>query len=144
MLRIREMLPADIPAVAAIERDTFSMPWSEDALRVAAARRDTIYLTAELDGTVAGYCGLYNVVGEGQIVNVAVGKTYRRQGIARAMLPALLERGARAGITAFTLEVRSGNAAAIALYESFGFQTEGIRRDFYVKPREDALIMWRR
>ena len=69
---------------------------------------------------------------------------YRGQGIARMMLEELLGNARREGIRAFTLEVRAGNAPAIALYERLGFRTEGVRPGFYSKPKEDALIQWLR
>ena len=99
---------------------------------------------AEVDGKVVGHCGVTNIVGEGEITNVAVLAEYRGRGLAREMLSRLLAEGEVAGITDFTLEVRAGNAAAIHLYESLGFLPEGVRPGFYDNPREDALIMWKR
>ena len=100
----------------------------------------------EEDGTarIIGECGVRDIVGEGEITNVAVHPDWQGMGVAAKMLGTALERSLQEGMTAFTLEVRAGNRPAIALYKKFGFHTEGIRADFYDKPVEDALIMWRR
>lgn len=93
---------------------------------------------------LAGYCGSYCSRDEAEIVCVAVEKCLRRKGLGRRMLLRLLESSTAMGVTAFTLEVRASNAAAIALYQSLGFQMEGIRRRFYENPVEDAYVMVRR
>ena len=100
----------------------------------------------EEDGTqrIVGECGVRDIVGEGEITNVAVHPDWQGFGIASRMLGDVLARSLEEGMTAFTLEVRAGNRPAIALYKKYGFHTEGIRADFYDKPVEDALIMWRR
>ncbi|MDO4284454.1 MAG: ribosomal protein S18-alanine N-acetyltransferase [Eubacteriales bacterium] len=93
---------------------------------------------------ILGICGVRKIMGEGEITNVAVLPTHRQRGVARRMLERLLSEARQEGVTSFTLEVRSGNTAAIRLYESLGFQVEGRRSRFYRKPEEDALILWRR
>lgn len=92
---------------------------------------------------IIGECGVRDILGEGEITNVAVLPGYRGNGIATRMLGTLLEESAARGTRTFTLEVRAGNTAALALYKSFGFKTEGRRAAFYEDPIEDALIMWR-
>lgn len=149
-MTIREMTLSDVGAVACNEALCFSMPWSENAFREIAAAQETgegqtiLYLVAELDGRIVGHCGVRNLLGEGEITNVAVHPDHRNQGIAGVMLAELLDRGVRMGIEAFTLEVRAGNTNAIRLYKKAGFVTEGVRKGFYDMPREDALIMWKR
>lgn len=143
-IKIREMMPEDVPAAAALERGCFSEPWSENAYSSTLANENAVYLVAETEsGEVAGICGLLDILGEGDISNVAVAEPFRRQKIAERMLTELLKRGKERGITAFTLEVRASNEAAIRLYEKFGFTSEGRRKNFYKRPREDALIMWK-
>ena len=93
---------------------------------------------------ILGGCGLLLIAGEGNITNVVVTPEARRRGVATGLLRYLVEKGDRAGLTAYTLEVRVSNAAAIGLYEKLGFVSEGIRPDFYEKPTEDAVIMWKR
>ena len=84
------------------------------------------------------------IAGEGNITNVVVTPEARNQGIGTGMLRYLMEEGSREGLTAFTLEVRVSNAAAIHVYEKLGFVSEGIRPGFYEKPTEDAMIFWKR
>lgn len=139
---IRKMTEADLDQVLAIENETFSDPWSEDDFRNSLLDDKNDYLVVDIDGKIAGYCGFWGVLEEGDIFNVAVKKEYRRQHIGETMLKALLEKGISRGITSFTLEVRCSNEPAIRLYETLGFTSAGIRKDFYSKPREDAVIMW--
>lgn len=120
------------------------MPWSEAALAAMTDREDSLYVVAELNGEVVGLCGVINACGDGDVGNVSVRGDLRGQGIGEAMLSELLELGRNIGIVNYTLEVRAGNQAAIALYEKLGFAGEGIRPGFYEKPTEDALIMWKR
>lgn len=144
-IRIRRMRAEDVQRAAALERVCFSQPWSEDAYRSTLADENTLYLIAETEsGETAGICGMRDILGEGEISNVAVAEKFRRQKIAERMLGQLLEQGRERGITAFTLEVRSSNTAAIGLYEKFGFSVEGRRKNFYERPQEDALILWLR
>lgn len=145
MLTIRPLTREDITQVCELEEMAFSMPWKEADFLDMLASPDALYLVAEEDGVIAASCGLRHIVGEGDISNVVVRKQYRRRGIAKCMLTRLLEEGKEQfGITAYTLEVRKNNEAAVSLYETLGFVTEGIRKNFYEKPVEDALIMWKR
>lgn len=143
-MNIRPMECQDVKQVAALEQQTFSQPWSEHAFLDMVDKENVCYLVAEENDDVVGYCGVHHVLGEGEITNVAVAEKMRNRGIGYAMLTELFERGRQMGVEAFTLEVRAGNAAAIHMYEKLGFVTEGIRKNFYEKPREDALIMWKR
>jgi len=144
MLNIRKFTAEDVEQVTALEQSCFSMPWkSEDFLRLAGDP-DSLYLVAEDDGKIVGICGVTNIVGEGNINNVAVNEAYRGQGIATKLMTRLIEEGYAMGIAEFTLEVRVSNAPAISVYEKCGFVSEGVRPKFYEKPVEDALIMWKR
>ena len=143
-LLIRPMEERDIAQAARIEAENFSTPWSAEAFRKSLALDYTIFLTAEWEGRVAGYCGCYVSLEEAEITNVAVKEELRGRGIARALLLELLQQGEARGAKAFLLEVRAGNAPAIRLYEGLGFEREGLRRNFYEQPREDALVMWKR
>ncbi len=143
-IHIRKMLPEDAKAAAALEKACFSQPWDEQTFREYAEHPDICYMTAWDGERLVGNCGVRNIVGEGEITNVAVDVDYRSQGLARCLMEALLEQGAEMGITAFTLEVRNGNEPAIRLYESLGFVQEGLRRNFYENPKEDARIYWKR
>lgn len=144
MLQIREMRACDVEAASRLESKAFSMPWSaRDFLEMVEADYADYYV-AEREGQIIGCCGIRNIAGEGEITNVVVDAAYQNQGIGRKMMKYMLEKAAERGITVCTLEVRVSNAPAIRLYESLGFQGEGVRPRFYEKPEEDALIMWKR
>lgn len=144
MLIIRALEEKDVHQVALNEAACFSQPWSERVLGEVLDHQDMHYVVAELNGNIVGHCGLIDIIGEGDITNVAVIPQSRGKGIAQAMLKKLMEYGINElGISAFTLEVRAGNASAIHVYEKLGFVSEGIRPGFYEDPVEDALIMWR-
>lgn len=143
-IEIRKLQEADIESLSRIESESFSMPWSARDFRDLLTRNYCTYLVALAGGEVAGCCGMTNICQEGNIDNVVVAERFRNRGIACAMLKELIVMGEKAGITAFTLEVRVSNRAAIHLYEKLGFVSEGIRPQFYEKPTEDANIMWRR
>ena len=142
-MQIRDMQEVDLEHVCAIEKQIFSQPWSRQDFLDSVKNDTHIYLVAEQDGIIMGYCGMWGIVGEGQITNVAVAPQYRRQGVAKKLFQAFLDKGEQKGLTAFTLEVRTSNVPAIELYKSFGFKEAGVRKDFYELPKEDALIMWR-
>lgn len=140
--QIRKMKEADIEAVAGIERQIFSMPWSEQGFRSSLNSEDTLYLVVDNEDQILGYCGFLQSFDEADITNVAVAPEMRNSGIGFAMLTELMQQGRARGIECYTLEVRAGNAAAIHLYEKLGFESVGIRKNFYDKPKEDAVIMW--
>lgn len=142
-LEITDMSMEDLEAVTAIEREIFSMPWSRSGFEASVNAKNTVYLTARLDKETVGYCGMLCCMDEAEITNVAVRESARRLGVARAMLGELLRRGQEDGVQTFLLEVRKSNQAAISLYEKLGFQTCGIRKHFYEKPPEDAVVMWK-
>lgn len=144
MLSIRNMSSEDVEQAAALEAEVFTLPWTAQDFAQALCCGYAYYLVAEEEEYLLGICGLRNIVGEGEITNVAVRQSRRNMGIGRAMMEGLLQRGLEEGIKAFTLEVRESNEAAIRLYETLGFRTEGIRRSFYERPVENAVIMWKR
>lgn len=140
---ICKMKPEDLGAVCEIERENFSLPWSEKSFSDSMKREDTVFLTAFFDGRIAGYIGCYCIAGVGEITNVAVSASVRRKGIAARMLETLFAEGKKLETEEFFLEVRESNAGAIAFYSHMGFVTEGIRKNFYERPVENALIMWK-
>ena len=144
MIQFREMEVKDIQEVSKIEEETFSMPWSGDAFLEMIEADYAHYIVAEEDDKIIGSCGLRNIVGEGEITNVVMRPEYRNKGIGLNMLCKLMKDGEQMGVEAFTLEVRESNAPAIHVYEKIGFRAEGMRKNFYEKPCEDAVIMWKR
>ena len=141
-LEIRRLTYADLPQVIAIERRAFPTPWSLAMFVLELSKPSGICLTALSDDRVVGYlvCSRYDVVWH--VMNVAVDPVRRREGIATAMLEHLFGQADKPG-EQYTLEVRTSNDPAIALYERFGFQSAGVRPGYYHDNKEDALIMWR-
>jgi [ribosomal protein S18]-alanine N-acetyltransferase len=141
-LEIRRLSYADLPQVIAIERRAFPTPWSLAMFVLELSKPSGICLAALRDGRIVGYliCSRYDKVWH--LMNVAVDDRLRRQGIASALLERLFEQADRPG-EQYTLEVRLSNAAAMALYEEYGFRSAGVRRGYYHDNQEDALIMWR-
>lgn len=138
---IKEMCPSDLDEVAALEKEIFTMPWSKAGFEESLEQEAAMYLICRKDGVLAGYCGLRQSFEEAEITNVAVAPGYRRQGVASALLGRLMEWGEKRGIRRYILEVRTGNEAALRLYEGLGFCRVGIRKNFYERPWEDAVIM---
>lgn len=138
------MREEDLGAVTAIEKDSFSAPWSLQGFRSSLGNSATMYLSALVDGEIVGYCGLLLILDEGDITNVAVREDFRNRGVGKKMLTELLRRAGERGARAFTLEARKSNEAALALYRGLGFESVGLRKNFYEDPREDAVIMWKR
>ena len=139
---IRKMQPEDLAEVCKIEKDNFSLPWSEKSFLESMEREDTVFLVSLEDEDVAGYIGCYCIAGAGEITNVAVKASHRRKGIGGKLLQKLYEEGAALDTQEYFLEVRESNEAAIGLYLSQGFVKEGIRKNFYENPVENAVIMW--
>ena len=139
---IRAMTAADVPQVAAMERACFSDPWPEQVIAKELENELSLWLCAMDGDTVAGYIGSQTVLGEADMMNVAVSPAYRRQGIGRTLVFALCEAlKTQMQATVLTLEVRASNAAAIALYEDLGFTQIGLRKNYYQHPKEDARIL---
>lgn len=136
------MTRALVPQIAAIERACFSLPWTEEMLLEELESLNTSCIVAVTEQEeVLGYASLTVVLDEGYINNVAVRREYRRRGVASELLRVFF-RFAEANRLAFlTLEVRESNLAARGLYQKYGFQEVGRRRNYYDKPREDALLM---
>lgn len=144
MVEFRLMTKDDVKQVARMECEYFSEPWSEQAFKEALDKKEYFYMVAAQEEEVFAYCGMYQVLDEGNITQVAVRENMRGQGNGRKLLQDFMQKGKRNGVNAYTLEVRVSNQKAIALYEACGFVTECVRKDFYSAPKEDAYIMWKR
>ena len=144
MVIYRRMTPEDVPVISRLEEETFSMPWSASSFLEMISKEDARYYVAEKDGKILGGCGVLMIAGEGNITNVVIAPEARNQGIGTAMLRHLMAEGNREGLTAYTLEVKVSNVAAIHVYEKLGFESAGKRPGFYEKPVEDAIIYWKR
>ena len=144
---IRRAEEKDIPAVTDLEKVCFEGkdPWSYGAFynEIVENSDKTLYLVALADGKVIGYMGVWMILDEGQITNVAVDPEYRRRHIAESLIEEMVRRTAEEGVTSWTLEARVDNEPAIRLYEKMGFRGEGIRPKYYEYDGTDALIMWK-
>lgn len=141
--RIRPAWPADAPALALLERRCFADPWSGEAFRSLLKQPEAVGVVAEAEGEIAGYGLGRAVAGSGEILNIAVAPEWRRQGLGRAMLVALLQALGQRAVTEVFLEVRASNTGALTLYRHHRFEAVGRRADYYRRPREDALILRR-
>ncbi len=142
-LIVRRMKMDDIHAVAHIEEECFSMPWSERAFEESMALPHGIFFVAEYNNKIAGYVGVYHIGDECDITNVAVSVDCRRMGVGKRLLEAVDMYATDNSIHSITLEVRESNTSAIALYEKMNYKNIGIRKNFYEKPVENAIIMIR-
>jgi len=139
--RIRAGRVADAPAMARLERASFTDPWSESGLRELLEGERAVVAIAERDGVLAGYVFARWVADTGEILNLAVGAAHRRRGIGQALLEEALGGLASHGVAEVFLEVRESNRAAQALYTARGFRVTGMRPAYYRGPTEDALVL---
>ena len=143
-IEVRDLCTEDLDEVCRIEEASFSMPWKREDFQGLIDSNNSIYLVILADGKVAGAAG-YTFNGfEGYINNVVIDIDRRGQGLGRALMNELLTVGRKNGVHEFTLEVRVSNTPAIKLYEGLGFKSEGVRKNFYERPVEDAEVMWLR
>ena len=158
MSRIENLKEEDAALVEALEREIFGTPWSENTVLVTIQNAETSRKKQEETGEVQpfsygafgvrevgellGYLFSMAVAGEGELHRIAVSPKYRRKGIADTLMNGFFSWLVSQKADAATLEVRAGNAAAVALYEKYGFKEEGRRKEYYRNPVEDALIFW--
>jgi [ribosomal protein S18]-alanine N-acetyltransferase len=137
--------PGQIDEVLAIEEASFTNPWTREMYLSELENRGVSYcfLAKDANGHTAGFCSFWRVLDELHINNLAVKPEARRLGAATALLERVLHEAARLGVRRVTLEVRRSNEPARLLYERFGFSVAGVRRGYYTKPVEDALVLWR-
>jgi [ribosomal protein S18]-alanine N-acetyltransferase len=140
---IRFMTVDDLDDVMEIEHSSFSIPWSREAFYNEIEQNHlSTYLVVEDGEHIAGYCGVWLVVDEAHITNVAVLPDYRGQGLGEALMQRIMDISKEVGARLMTLEVRVSNEAAKGLYRKMGFQDGGIRKRYYSDNQEDALVMW--
>lgn len=141
MIEINRMTIKDVPEIAHIEKQCFTVPWSEQSFRDEMSNKLAVYFTAKDNGKCIGYAGFWNVSGEGGVTNVAVLPEYRRRGIGSRLVAEMVRVGESLKLDLLTLEVRKSNTAAQSLYEKFGFEIIGERKRYYSDNGEDAHIM---
>lgn len=141
IVTMRAMTAGDVPAVRALEVACFDEPWSERVLHDELEAPGRVYVVAENShGAVVGYAGVMIAVGEAHLMTIAVDPAHRSRGIGTRLMLAVARAGLEAGAEHLTLEVRTTNGDAIRLYERFGFQPIGVRRNYYRDG--DAIVMW--
>ena len=144
MFEILPMKPSHIDEVLKLEENIFPIPWTKgDFEREMNENPMAVYFVAVSDGKVVGYGGMWHVVTEGHITNIAVSFEHRRQGIGEALTQALIDEAFKREMIGLTLEVRITNEKAQRLYTKLGFKPEGIRKRYYSDTGEDAVIMWK-
>jgi ribosomal-protein-alanine N-acetyltransferase len=138
------MKEEDIDSVLEISSLSFSISWSKESYIQELANPIAKYFVVKTNDIVVGFIGTWIILDESHITNIAIHPNYRKQGIATNLLKALLDYCKNQGCTAYTLEVRSSNTAAKALYEKYNFKQDGIRKGYYEDNKEDAILMWLR
>ncbi len=142
-MMIRRMQLEDLEQVAQLEAENFSVPWTEQDFRTYLERAEGIFLVCDEEGSILGYCGVIAAPPEGDITNVSVQSKARGRGTGRRLVEEMIRQAEAEGIHTLFLEVRKTNEAAIRLYKNQGFKEVGLRKNYYEKPVEDALIMVR-
>ena len=140
-MKIIPMNESHVAQVAALEKQCFSDPWSENSVASELENPLSLWLIAEEDGAVCGYVGSQTVLDETDMMNIAVHPDCRRKGIAAALIAELVSRLKARGSRILRLEVRESNLPAIALYKAMGFTQLGLRKNYYRNPKENALIL---
>ncbi|KQY91693.1 ribosomal-protein-alanine acetyltransferase [Paenibacillus sp. Root52] len=142
-LQFKLMTLSDIPDVMVIEHEAFTLPWTEEAFRNELMNNHFAkYMVMEIDGTAIGYAGMWTIMDEAHITNIAVRQAYRGRKLGERLLDELMRTAAYLGMERMTLEVRVSNLVAQRLYEKKGFESAGIRKGYYSDNMEDAMIMW--
>ncbi|MBP1930043.1 ribosomal protein S18-alanine N-acetyltransferase [Ammoniphilus resinae] len=140
---IRRMNLDDLQGISRIEQSSFTVPWSYESFHNELTQNHfAYYLVLEINGVLAGYGGMWIIVDEAHITNIAISPEYRGQRWGEKLLAAMQLHAYRQGAKAMTLEVRVSNTIAQRLYHKFGFKKTGIRPNYYSDNGEDALIMW--
>lgn len=140
---VRPMKINDLEVILEIERDSFSTPWSIQAFKAELIDNEYArYYCLELDGQTIGYMGLWFILDEGHITNIAITPSYRGQHWGEFLMRNVMKKMVDAGMERMTLEVRTSNSPAQSLYSRLGFTTAGVRKGYYADTGEDAWIMW--
>lgn len=142
-MTLREMMVEDLDQVMEIERDLFHVPWTREGYFTFLTREDAMFLVVEEKGQILGYCGLLMVLDEGDVTNVAVRRDRQKEGIGNFLMESLIRLADGLGVRTIHLEVRESNETAIRLYSRIGFKKDGIRKNYYENPVENAILMSR-
>jgi len=138
---IREATPQDVFGISVVEKSCFSVPTSKELFDAALAHPDWHYFVIEYEKKIVGYCGIYLILDEGQIGNIGILPEFRSRGFGLALMDHIISFCEKSDIKTITLEVRESNMVARNLYTKLGFVIVGSRRNYYVKPVENAILM---
>lgn len=142
---VRRMKEEDLDRIMEVEKCSFTTPWSRNSFLLEITKNQLArYFVAEVDGVVAGYGGIWLILDEGHITNIAVDEEYRRLGVGKKLLEELIILCEKYEMTGMTLEVRESNEPAKALYKSYDFVENGRRPNYYQDVGEDAILMWKK
>ena len=140
-MTFREMLVEDLEQVVEIEQNLFSVPWTKEGFLTYLMKKDTMFFVVEEKERILGYCSMMTVLDEGDILNVAVRSDRQKEGIGQFLVDSMLRMAEMQGIKLVHLEVRQGNETARRLYQRLGFKEDGLRRNYYENPVENAVLM---
>ena len=141
MIEKAERTEKQIAEIAEIERSCFATPWTE--CQIKSSDNSTVFFIAKINEKAVGYGGMYTVLDEGYVTNIGVLPEHRKQGVGAKIVKSLIDFSIEKHLSFLSLEVRVSNLAAINLYKKMGFEEQGLRKNFYSNPKEDALIMTR-
>jgi ribosomal-protein-alanine N-acetyltransferase len=143
-IRVRDMYLTDLDRILEIETQSFPTAWSRSAFQSELVENTfATYLVLDFHGTVVAYGGMWIILDEAHVTNVAVHPDFRGHHLGETMMLGLMARAKQLGATRMTLEVRRGNEIAKNLYNKLGFVQLGVRRGYYTDTREDAFILWK-
>ncbi|MBT2685889.1 ribosomal protein S18-alanine N-acetyltransferase [Bacillus sp. ISL-37] len=142
-ITFRNMTVDDLDEVMEVEVNSFTIPWSREAFFNELTKNQFAqYLIVEVDQKVVGYCGVWIIIDEAHITNIALLPEYRGMKLGEALMGKVMELARELGALRVTLEVRVSNETAQNLYRKFGFEEGAIRKQYYTDNMEDALVMW--
>ncbi|MEQ6391277.1 ribosomal protein S18-alanine N-acetyltransferase [Bacillaceae bacterium S4-13-58] len=140
---LREMELEDVDQVHNIEELSFATPWSKEAfINEIEQNKFATYIVLELEGVIVGYCGIWLVIDEAHITNIAILPEFRGKKLGEFLFKHVIDFAKKKGATLLSLEVRVSNIVAQKLYRKFGLIPGGIRKNYYVDNQEDAVVMW--
>lgn len=140
-MTFREMLVEDLDQVVEIENSLFSVPWTKEGFFTFLIKEENMFFVVEEKGKILGYCSMQTVMDEGDILNVAVRRERQKEGIGYFLVDSMLMMAEARGIRTVHLEVREGNDTARRLYQRLGFTEDGLRKNYYTDPLENAVLM---
>ncbi|GGD22806.1 alanine acetyltransferase [Pontibacillus chungwhensis BH030062] len=140
---VRQMTEEDIDRVLQLEEACFATPWTRDAFEHELQDNPyAVYYVLEFEGVLVGYCGLWVIIDEAHITNIAILPEYRGMKLGQALFEVVMEKARLVGAIQLSLEVRVSNIVAQRLYRKYGLVPGGIRKNYYTDNQEDAVVMW--